>query len=218
MIIDIFYDTTCPWCWISIQHLLTALQQWQGESIQLQWHPYLLDSTVSTDGIEFRRFMSKRKGLQPQQLNRLFQLLAQQGASTGIKLNFEKITLAVNTKLSHQLIRLTPDAKKTSVVKKIYRAFFEDGLNIDDRDTLLLIANEVGLNIDDLKIALLDKAVEKQIIKDATLARLRGIMSVPFLIINKQFKITQSQSPSVFIRSLNRASLISSLNPPYYCC
>lgn len=216
MIVDIFYDTACPWCWISFQHLLTALQQWQGEPITLQWHPYLLNTKISPKKPEFHQLMKKRKILQTEELNQLYKCLQQQKISRRIRVDFNKIRLGVNTKLSHQLVILMPEEKKASMVEKIYRSFFEKGLNIGDRDILLSIAEDFGMNIDEVKRSLFNQELEKQIIKDTTLARLRGIMNVPFFIINKQFKIYFSQSPNIFILSLNRASFISSLNPPYY--
>jgi len=50
MLIDIFHDTACPWCWIGKKHLFDALAQWQGEAVYIRWHPFLLDGSIPPQG------------------------------------------------------------------------------------------------------------------------------------------------------------------------
>ena len=143
MLVEIFHDTACPWCRIGINHFFEAIAQWQ-ESVVIRWHPFLLDQTIPVEGIEFHSFMTKRKGIDAQALAQLFDYTRQKGQAAGVKFNFDKISLAVNTVLSHQLIAIAPEPTKRSVVEAVYRAYFEEGLNIGTIDVLVSIGEAAG--------------------------------------------------------------------------
>lgn len=207
MLIDIFHDTVCPWCRIGKKHLFDALTKWQQETVNIRWHPFLLDDSVPISGYEFRSFMQERKGINPESLQNLFNETRRIGAASGVKLDFDKITLAVNTKLSHQLIAIAPDNIKNQIVEAIYKAYFEDGLNIGDVDVLVEIGATYQMDARDLRNQLNTHNFFDGIVAESTFARLKGINSVPFFIINNQIQIKGSGSVDLFIQALNRAAL-----------
>lgn len=208
MLIDIFHDTVCPWCRIGKKHLFDALAQWHQKTVQIRWHPYLLDNTIPACGYEFRSFMQFRKGIQPQQLQQLFDYTQRVGEIAGVKLNFDKISLAVNTTLSHRLIALAPDDIKSNVVEAIYKAYFEEGLNIADVDVLVAIGKAAGMNYTKLQNQLNSDAGLDAVVAESTFARLNGITSVPFFVIDNKIRVDGSHSVEVFLQAFNRASLL----------
>ncbi|WP_292710456.1 DsbA family oxidoreductase [Nostoc sp. NMS2] len=208
MLIDIFHDTVCPWCRIGKKHLFDALAQWQEQEVYIRWHPFLLDNTVSADGYEFRSFMQNRKGIKAEELQQMFDYTQRAGEAAGVKLDFDKIRLAVNTKLSHQLITLAPANVKNDVVEAIYQAYFEDGLNIGDINVIVAIGTAYQMDATELKLQLNDRDVVDAVVAESTFARLNGINSVPFFIMNNQVKVNGSHSVEVFLETLNRAALL----------
>ncbi|MBH8554118.1 DsbA family oxidoreductase [Nostocaceae cyanobacterium CENA357] len=207
MLIDIFHDTVCPWCRIGKKHLFDALAQWQEAAVQINWHPFLLDDTVPASGHEFRSFMQTKKGIGVKELQYMFDYVRLAGEAAGIKLDFNKIDLAVNTKLSHRLIALAPTNVKNNVVEAIYQAYFEDGLNIGDIDVLVAIGTAYQMDAIELRSQLSDEAAVKAIVTESTLVRSHGITSVPFFIINNKVKVNGSHSVEVFLQALNNAAL-----------
>ncbi|MBD2500159.1 DsbA family oxidoreductase [Anabaena azotica] len=208
MLIDIFHDTVCPWCRIGKKHLFDALSQWQQETVNIRWHPFLLDDTVPASGYEFRSFMQERKGIQPEALENLFNETKLIGAASGVKLDFDKITLAVNTKLSHQLIAIAPDDIKNQVVEAIYQAYFEDGLNIGDINVLVEIGKTYHMEATELRYQLENHNFFDKIVAESSFARLNGITSVPFFILNNKIQVKGSGSVELFIQALNRAVIM----------
>lgn len=207
MLIDIFHDTACPWCRIGKKHLFDALKQWQGEAVNIRWHAFLLDDTIPPQGIEFRSFMKSRKGMAPKELNRLFEYTRQKGEAAGVKLDFDRISLAVNTKVSHQLIALAPQEIKANVVEGIYKAYFEEGLNIGDIEVLVSLGKAAGMDASHLRHLLSNNAALEEVKADAISARRQGITSVPHFIINDKINVSGSQSVDVFLQAFNRATL-----------
>ena len=208
MLIDIFHDPVCPWCRIGKKHLFDALAQLPEKEVDIRWHPFILDNTVPDEGYEFRSFMRNRKGIKAEKLQHLFESTQCAGEAAGVKLDFEKIRLAVNTKLSHRLITLAPAKVKNDVVEAIYQAYFEDGLNIGDIEVLIAIGRAYQMDTKELRLQLSDDAAVKAFVAESIFTRPNGINSVPFFIINNKIKINGSHSVEMFLQALNRASLI----------
>ncbi|GAA6620427.1 DsbA family oxidoreductase [Scytonema sp. NUACC26] len=208
MLIDIFHDTVCPWCRIGNKHLFDALAQRQEKAVKIRWHPFLLDSKIPTRGYDFKTYLQQRKGIDSQRLQQLFEFTTQAGEASGVKLNFDKIRLAVNTIISHQLITLAPDSIKNDVVEAIYKAYFEDGLNTGNLDVIVAIGTAVGMDSTKLRHQLSSYAGFDTVLTESTFARLNGIISIPLYIINARVRVDGSHSVEVFHQALDRAALI----------
>ncbi len=125
-----------------------------------------------------------------------------------IQLNFEKISLAVNSTLSHQLITLAPENIKSNVVEAIYQAYFEFGLNIGDIDVLVNIGTANGMDSKKLRYQVSTHAALDAILAESALAHSQGITSVPFFVINNKVRVEGSHSVEVFLQALNRAGFL----------
>ncbi|MGB3635977.1 MAG: DsbA family oxidoreductase [Rivularia sp. (in: cyanobacteria)] len=202
MQIDVFHDTVCPWCRIGKKHLFDALKQFDPEAVEIRWHPFLLDNSVPSEGYEFRNFMQQRKGMSLPQLQQMFDYTRRMGEAAGVMLDFKKVRLAVNTTLSHRLIELTPQPLKSKVVEAIYKAYFEEGLNLGSIDVIVEIAKSCGIDFPELAQQLNDQNARDAIVLESDKARSLGINSVPFFIINNEVKISGSQSKETFLRQL----------------
>jgi predicted DsbA family dithiol-disulfide isomerase len=208
MLIDIFHDTVCPWCRIGNKHLFDALAQRQEKAVKIRWHPFLLDPEIPTTGYDFKNYLQQRKGIDSQQIQQLFEFTQQAGEVSGVKLKFDKISLAVNTILSHQLIALAPESIKNDLVEAIYKAYFEDGLNIGNLDVIVAIGVALGMDSTKLGHQLGSHALFDKVLAESTFAHLNGIISIPLYIINARVRVDGSHSVEVFHQALNRAALI----------
>ncbi|MDY6902599.1 MAG: DsbA family oxidoreductase [Cyanobacteriota bacterium] len=202
MQIEIFHDTVCPWCRIGKKHLFDALSEYEGEPVDIHWHPFLLEDSVPSEGYEFRNFMQQRKGMSLQQLQQMFDYTRQIGEAAGVILDFENVRLAVNTTLSHQLIELAPKPLKSKVVEEIYKAYFESGLNLGSIDIIVEIAKSCGIYSPEILKQLNDIEFRDVVVEKSNKARSLGINSVPFFILNNEIKISGSQLKETFLRQL----------------
>ncbi|HKN86322.1 MAG TPA: DsbA family protein, partial [Nitrospiraceae bacterium] len=65
----------------------------------------------------------------------------------------------------------------------IFKAFFEDGLDIDDLDTLVMIGTAAGLNGEAVHGALNQGTYRERVIEDERLAVDLGITAVPTMMV-----------------------------------
>lgn len=215
MLIDIFHDFACPWCWIGKQHLFDAIAQFQNLDIHINWHPFLLDSSIPPEGYEFRSFMQAKKGITASALEQMLAYTRKAGEVAGVKLDFDRISLAVNTTLAHQLITLTPEKFKNTLVAAIYLAYFEENLNIGNLETLISISNTVGMNATKLRSSLNSPAVLNTVVAESTFARLNGVTSVPLFIFNNKVRVDGSHSVEVFKQAISATQSEASVYYPW---
>ncbi len=208
MQIDIFQDTVCPWCRIGKKNLTEALKQWGAEDVTIRYRTFFLNDSLPPEGADFRQYMvAKGAGAIP--LEQFFDGPRQAGARVGLTFNFETITQAPNTLLSHRLIALTPDDQKEPMIDAIYKAYFEDGRDIGKLDVLLEIAAELGLDRNATEEKLRSDAVEQDVLADVEWARQAGITGVPFFVFNDKYAMSGAQPVEAMLRTLNKVAQLS---------
>ncbi|WP_201002615.1 DsbA family oxidoreductase [Paenibacillus glycanilyticus] len=201
--IDVFMDTVCPWCRMGDASLRTALKELpEGVNATVRYHAYQLNPGIRKEGEDYRKVMIGRLGGEAQFEARMKQY-NQTGARFGLNYNMDLVKLTPNTELSHQLIAITPEHLQSILILNLYTAYFEQGLDIGNVDTLAEIAQASGVAYDreDLKTRLvkgegLDKVEEGQ--RDAQQLGIRG---VPFYVINEKYALSGLQSPSDLVHA-----------------
>jgi predicted DsbA family dithiol-disulfide isomerase len=128
------------------------------------------------------------------------------GAQVGLTFNFDDITHAPNTLLSHQLIALAPADKREAVIDAVYAAYFEHGRNIGDIDVLVDIAASQGMEADDTREQLASDAKREAVLADAARGRQIGVQGVPFFVMNNRLAFSGAQPPQTILQVMQKAA------------
>jgi len=105
-------------------------------------------------------------------------------AGFGLQLNLAAQTIN-NTILAHQATKFADaEGKKELMIERIYQATFEEGKDIGDKQTLLDLASEIGLDADKLAKAFEEKTYLNAAHANITEAMTKGINGIPFYLIN----------------------------------
>jgi predicted DsbA family dithiol-disulfide isomerase len=203
MRIDLFHDTACPWCRIGKRHLQMALAQWEGEPVQVRYRTFFLNERIPAAGEDFRPYMQAKVGGRIL-LEQMFDGPRQAGERVGLRFDFEAITRAPNTLLSHRLIALTPDSHQEAVLDAVYAAYFEQGRDIGDLETLVDLAGAAGLDREAMRALLLSDAGQEQALADARWAQGAGISGVPFFIVDSKYAWSGAQPPETILQMLRQ--------------
>lgn len=210
MIIQVIQDTTCPWCRIGKHNLDEALKQWDGEPVEVQWLPFLLDPDVQEGEKEpFKQRLKERKGMSEAQIQQMFDRVTAFGAQLGIPFHFERIKVAVDTVPSHQLMALVPAEDRSTVLDQIHTAYFERGQDIGETDDLAGIARHAGL--DPATVAEIEQRLQEGFLRDEVLATVdavqqAGVTSVPFFIVNNELALSGAQPPEAILAAMRQAA------------
>lgn len=206
--VEIWSDVVCPWCYIGKRRFEEAVTELEGEvEFDVVYRPYQLDPTASPGASQpvFEAYSRKFGG--PQQAQAVIDRVTEAAAGDGLSFRMDRAVRA-NTLLAHRLLWLAeqPDSPvpQDDLKERLLRAYFVDGLNIGDPDTLAECAAEVGFDRDEM-IAFLEsdrgRAEVADYLDDAMDA---GISAVPTFVINGQWAIPGAQDAETFVNVIRR--------------
>lgn len=201
MQIDVYHDIPCPWCRIGKANLETALQGWDGEPVTVSWRPFLLDRDVPAAGVPIRDFYRDKFGAE--NVLPMFERVQQAGANAGVTFNFADAIRAPSED-AHRLILLAPEEARAEVLARLHRAYFSEGKNVADLETLADIAAAAGME----RAATLTRlqsdegvAVTAEAIEGAD--RL-GVTGVPFFVFDNRYALSGAQPPEVILAAMRQ--------------
>lgn len=207
MVIEIWSDILCPFCYIGKRRLEQALHQFeQRDSIEIVWKSFLLNPNQVTDTTKsIVENLAEHKGIAVSAASNMFaqvQLLAQE---VDLQYNIDTMVVANSVK-AHCLSHLAKEfGKQNEVEELLFEAHFTKGKNIDDIETLVNIGLEVGLAADVTRLALQSNKYLPEVELDIYEAKQVGLRSVPYFAFNNRYSITGAQGIEAFSKTLEHA-------------
>ena len=145
MIIKIFADTICGWCFIGQTKLNKALKSFPETKFKIEHIPFQLNPDMPTEGIDRNEYLQIKFGgkefAQP-----MYDRMTEEANKEGLNFNLDNIKKTPNTVFSHLLIKLAEQTNVHNEVKeKIYHSYFIDSHNIGDKEILINIGKEFNI-------------------------------------------------------------------------
>lgn len=190
--IDVISDVVCPWCYLGKRKLDAAMKQVDPLTYDVRWRPFQLDPTIPPEGIARADYMSRKFG--PEKIAAIHARLEEAGREDAIAFAFDKITRSPNTLDAHRLIRWAQSSgKQSEIVERLFSLYFVEGQDIGDRQLLIELARQTGLD-GDLIARLFVEGVDILPVQEeiSTAARM-GISGVPFFIFGGKYAVSGAQ-------------------------
>lgn len=202
--VTIIADFACPWCRIGNANLDAALAQWTGAPVEVTYLPFFLDPTLPAEGKHFREHMSAK--FQGVPLDGMFDRVSQMGAQAGLEFRWDLVGKSPNTTLAHQLIYIAPDQSKGPLATALYDAYFQQGKDITDLETLVGIAGQHGLDRDSVRQRLAAGEGAAEVHSIARQVSQQGVTGVPFFIFDGKLALNGAQPAGVILEAMRQAS------------
>jgi len=204
MIIKVFADTICGWCFIGQAKLNNALKNFCETKFKIEHIPFQLNPDMPQEGIERDQYLKAKFGgkefAQP-----MYDHMIEEAKKEDLNFNLNNIKKTPNTVLSHLLIKLAEQTNMQNQVKeKIYHSYFIEGLDIGNKEILINIATEFDIKESEVNNFFNPDNVEK-VNSYISIAKEKGINGVPFFEIGKDV-ISGAQS-SANLETLIKANL-----------
>lgn len=207
MKIEIWSDIMCPFCYIGKRRLEKALAGFEHQDkIVIEWKSFLLNPGMITDPTKNSlEYLSEVKGWSMDQTKQITAQVVQMAAAEGLDYDMEN-TVVANAYKAHRLLHFAKTHGLGSQMKeRLLQAYFTEGLNIDDTETLVNLASEVGLEKNEVKACLDSDAFLKDVNEDVQEAQQLGIRGVPFFVLDRKFGISGAQQEDVFQQTIAKA-------------
>ena len=198
MRIDIVLDVICPWCFIGKRRLEKALALRPEIEAERHWRPFQLNPDMPAAGMGRDDYLAAKFGA-AQHAGRIYQTVADAGASVGIPFAFERIRRTPATREAHRLIRHAEALGcADALVELLFRAYFLDGRDLGDRSVLTEIAAAAGLERAATQRFLDGTAGLAEVVAEDRGARRLGINAVPCFVFDGQYAVSGAQEPEFF--------------------
>lgn len=210
MRIEIWSDVVCPFCYIGKRHFEAALRQFQHASeLQIIWKSFLLapEAPEEREGplLSYAEVLAQRKGFSAEQVAGMFQHVTGMARAAGLDFHLEK-AVATSTLRAHRLIQAAQAKGLGDTMEEtLFKAFFTDGKDIGDLETLIELGEQAGLSEAEAKAAFTDDRFAQAVARDVEEARQLGISGVPFFVLDRKYGVSGAQPVEVFSQSLEKA-------------
>ena len=204
MIIKVFADTICGWCFIGQTKLNRALKNFPQTKFEIEHVPFQLNPDMPQEGIERDQYLKIKFGgkelAQP-----MYDRMTEEANKEGLNFKLDDIKVTPNTVFSHLLIKLAQQTNVQNEIKeKIYQSYFIEGLDIGNKEVLIEIGTEFNIKEDVISNFFNSENVEK-INSYIPIVEEKKISGVPFFEIGIDF-ISGAQS-SANLESVIKANL-----------
>jgi len=205
MILDVFSDTICPWCYVGKRRLERALEARPQPGLTIRWRAFQLNPGMPAEGMDRKAYIDAKFG-SAERSRAIYDTVRAAGAGEGISFAFDRIKRTPNTLQSHRLIRFAGGQdRQDETLEALFRAYFLEGRNIGDRAVLADVAEKAGLDRDEAEDYLAGDADAEAVLGEDALARRAGINGVPCFIFNGRFALSGAQEPEAFFQLFDLA-------------
>lgn len=196
--INVVLDIACVWSYLRYARFLRVVERHRaaGGTIELIFRPFQVAPTAPVGGEPLSEVHKRDFGVDAAQREARMTALA---AQDGVEMNFDRAVFA-NTFEAHRLIALSAEqGRAEAMVERLFRAYFTDGLNVADPNTLMTLAAELGVAW--------SHDVGSDIVRTELMrVRSSAITAVPLFIVDGGHILDGAQPEETLLSALNEAA------------
>jgi predicted DsbA family dithiol-disulfide isomerase len=205
--VEIWSDVVCPWCYIGKRRFETALSRFEHASdIEVEWRSFQLNPAQPRGAREpLDESLARKMGTTVEQARAMNARVTELAAAEGLEYHFETYRV-VNTFDAHRVMHLAKaQGLGTQAHERLLRAQLVEGEILEDHDTLVRLAAEVGVPAADTRRVLGSDAYTDDVNADIALAGAFGATGVPFFVIDRRYGVSGAQPAELFLEALETA-------------
>lgn len=210
MIVDVYADVVCPWCYIGERRLDKALALRPGLEVERRWRPFQLQPGMPEGGMAWDVFARRKFGGEANSRG-AYAHVAAVGARDGIRFDFDRVASAPNTVDAHRLILFSGKrghGAQWSLIDALFEAYFSNGRNLNDHEQLAEVAASAGLDAAEVLRYLAGDGGRAEVRASQEEAYAKGIQGVPFYAFEGGHSISGAQPVEAFLQALDGARAV----------
>lgn len=214
MLVDIWSDVVCPWCYIGKRRFEAALDRFAHRSeVEVRWRSFELDPSAPPSPerpFPYVEHLASKYGTTTAQAQAMIERVTSVAAEEGLEFRFE-IARRGNTLDAHRLLHLAlHHGVQDTLKERLDHATFTEGLRVSDHHELATVAADVGLDEVEVRRVLASDAYADAVRTDQALAQRHGISAVPFFVIDGRYGVEGAQPVDAMLVALERSWSASS--------
>lgn len=205
MIIDVWSDVVCPWCFIGKRRLEKALSGFaHKDKVTVRHRAFQLDPTIHQT-VPTSLMLAEKYKVDSEQVKAMQANVCSIADGEGLCYNLDN-TLSGNTFDAHRLLLWSATIdKQDELLEAMYSSYFEKERPLFSHSDLVLVATGVGIDADKVEEILVSDQFSDDVIADRNLAAQLGATGVPFFVFDMKFGISGAQPLEAFTKTLEEA-------------
>ncbi|WFR81654.1 DsbA family oxidoreductase [Janthinobacterium rivuli] len=199
LVVDIWSDFVCPWCWIAKRRFDKALAAFEHrDAVQVRLRAYRIAPGHPAEPIKAALL---KKFRDPLAAEGMLYSVQSHGAAEGLDYRFDTMLFG-DTMDAHMLVKAAGDAaSQQRLAEVLYAQSISHGKLLFDRDSLALLAAQAGVPAEVVEQAWSTPQWRQQVQDDEYQAS-RIASGVPLFVFGNGTHISGAQPPEVFSQAL----------------
>ena len=205
LVIDVWSDVVCPWCFIGRRRLQKAVSSLDPRvKVKINHRAFQLQPDI-TSVVKTSEHLAHKYRIDPAQVSAMQANVCSIADGEGLCYDLGD-TYSGNTADAHRLL-LWADSigKGDELLEAMYSGYFEKKKSLFTRKDLIEIAKQVGIESDEVNALLDSDKYQDQVKADQALAAQLGANGVPFYVVNMKYGISGAQPQEAFNQTLKAA-------------
>lgn len=207
MKVEIWSDVVCPWCYIGKRRFESALARFpHRDELEVVWRSFELnpDAPRQEPGDLADRLAAKY-GATLEWARAAHSRVTDVAAGVGLDYRLD-LAKPGNTFDAHRLLHLAREkGLQDSAYERFLAAYFSEGRPVGDRETLVQLTSEVGIDSGEARAALESDRYSDEVRADEREAARFGINGVPFFVMDRRYGVSGAQPPELILQALEQA-------------
>lgn len=207
--IDIVSDVVCPWCIIGykqVEKALTLLPE--PVAAEFHWHPFELNPDMPSEGEDAAQHIARKYGRSPEEGKTVRERIRGTAEELGFSFGDMGARRLYNTFDAHKLLTRAGSKKgwkaQTQLKLALFSAYFQQGKDVGDRDTLLEVAESVGFDRAECEAWLADEALAQEVRGEERYWINENVSGVPAIIFDGKYMVPGAQSAETFAQVIGK--------------
>lgn len=209
LVVDIWSDFVCPWCWIAKRRFDKALAAFEHrDAVQVNLRAYRIAPNHQAEPIKAALL---KKFRDPMAAEGMMYSVQSHGTAEGLDYQFDTMLFG-DTMDAHMLVKAVGDAAlQQRLVEVLYEHSVSHGKSLFDRDSLAMLAAQAGVPADVVQRAWSTPQLRQQVQDDEYKAS-RIASGVPLFVFGNSMPISGAQPQEAFQQALEQMYASSQLD------
>jgi predicted DsbA family dithiol-disulfide isomerase len=205
MIIDVWADVVCPWCFIGKRRLEKALSAFgHKDEVTIRHRAFQLQPDAK-DVLPTSELLGGKYQVSPEQVKQMQANVCAVADGEGLCYNLDE-TLSGNTFDAHRLLLWAATInKQDELLEAMFSSYFEKSRPLFSHSDLVAVAISVGIDADLADDILRSDQYADEVVTDRNLASQLGATGVPFFVVDMKYGISGAQPLEAFTQTLQTA-------------
>ena len=207
MLVEIWSDVVCPWCYIGKRRFEAALADFEHrDEVEVRWRSFELDPSASTDGDrDLRTHLSTKYRVDTDEAQAMIARITETAAGEGLGYHLDRAR-PTGTFDAHRLLQLAAEhGRQGALQERLLAAYCCEGRHLGDHDTLVELAAEVGLDAAAARSLLAGDAHAEAVRADEADGHRLGLTGVPFFAVDRSVGAAGAHPADDLLRLLRSA-------------